>query len=914
MNNGKIFIDVLNKVKVLTLSEKILLGAIKPKRKIKKLKDTITLVDKSKLTYILDINDISERTIYNRDLYSIMIPSKDFIMKYANVIIDTINDNDPENRIYAFVTFKFNKKHFYKIDIFSKEYDTFIDEQIEELIQDTMKYKEDDYNLNCVAIIISITISKFENINKWFDFKVPKFIEYSDFTLFTANGDNCVKDCVEYLGYKYDITKSFEDNLPENSIIINYIPILRNMNNIKLLNDFLSDSNNYDTDCKNVIRTIKFNGHMGLITSIRRIKYNKIQHKTRIKIDKREFKELFMDIESFTENNIQKPYLLCWFYDKMNVEIGLDCTKSFINKLVKLNENIIMYAWYGSGYDYQYLIVELLNYYDDNKYIIKNNMISYAEFHKNGKTLILKDPYLFILTSLDKAAKSFKVKTKGTFPHQLIKKYTDIYKIEKKWPSYNNKLIELYNENQYHIKLENVINYVDNDEKTIDKAVDYCKTDVIAMKETWIKFKTLLKNELDLSINPNTFTLSQLSMMLMESKLPKHVKIYVPDREVDDFLREALYGGRVIAKNGVYNEEIIYADVVSLYPSAMRLLEHAYGKAKNVTTIDWNKHGIYKVKLKHKSKTEPKDYLEFVPRRIDGRLKWNWFEEHVGTYHTYDLLIAINEGYNITLIEGIEYESKGYIFNEYIDVLYKLKEDHSNCKCEEQPCPIRMVAKIALNGGGYGKFVQKPVDKEVYIVKKDVVAGECERLKTDELGNIMIGGISLPKPKFFDLDCNKYDKMIIQKKGNVSYSTQCGISILSGSRYRLYKECKKFKDIKIIYSDTDSIYVLKKSVDWEKFKQNCGTDLGQLDNFLDENNEFINKMIIGGPKMYGYTYGDNVKLYCKGVPKKMLNLKQFEYLVENKDNRLYYEFEILRRKLVSIETKDLIKEIKQTGI
>ena len=34
-----------------------------------------------------------------------------------------------------------------------------------------------------------------------------------------------------------------------------------------------------------------------------------------------------------------------------------------------------------------------------------------------------------------------------------------------------------------------------------------------------------------------------------------------------------------------------------------------------------------------------------------------------------------------------------------------------------------------------------------------------------------------------------------------------GCSILSGSRYRLYKLCKEFPGLQVIYSDTDSIFV-----------------------------------------------------------------------------------------------------------
>lgn len=113
-----------------------------------------------------------------------------------------------------------------------------------------------------------------------------------------------------------------------------------------------------------------------------------------------------------------------------------------------------------------------------------------------------------------------------------------------------------------------------------------------------------------------------------------------------------------------------------------------------------------------------------------------------------------------------------------------------------------------------------------------------------------------------------------------------------------------------MYSDTDSIFVRKSSVNPINFKEACGTNLGDL----DDSGVIIDKMLIGGPKMYACCFGDKIKMYCKGVPNSMLSQKQFEYLLENKDNKIIYEFEVLRRKLTNIMTDNIEKEIKQTGI
>lgn len=898
--------DIRNLILDLVNGKTTITGKQKADLRNKLVKSKGNVVEKVSITNFIEIKEINDTYMH---FNLIKLPSKQFILKYFNQLLNIYQDKDPKNVIYAFVSYKFTNIYFPKIYVFGEDYDKILDTNVKDLLEKDERYRS-QRNV-CEGVVLSFKIIRFMSIKRWYDYKVSRTLKFRDFDLFTANGaDPCEKQCVEHLGIKYDPLKSFEDNV--NKKIVTYVPMYNSMELVTLTNDLMTDASFNTDDCVNVIRVIKFNGHMGLITKIKNSQVYKMQSKRAISVIENTYENVFVDIESYTQlNGFQQPYLVCWndLDGKILHNVGRDCIETFVKFIKKTERNIIIYAWYGSGYDFQYILTKMMKYFKKFNYIIKDTKISFAEFKKGNISVILKDPYLFILTSLEKAARSFKVTTKGSFPHQLIKEYNDIYKVPKMWPKYSSKIKEIYEEGNYTVKLEEIVKNEPNDKRIIDKAIEYCETDVIAMQETWLKFLRLLEDNLDVVINPSTFTLSQLSMSLMQSKLPKHVKLFVPNREDYEFIRQSIYGGRVVAKNGTYNEPILYADVVSLYPSAMRLLEHGYGKGYRASNLNFSKHGIYKVKLTHKCDKEPSNYLEFVARRIDGKLKWNWFKEHVGVYHTYDLLIAKSENFEIEFIEGIEYEHKGYIFNDYIDTLYKLKEEHSRCDCREQPCPIRMIAKIALNGGGYGKFVQKPIDKEVYIVDKDIVAGECEKLETDELGRIVIGTKPMPKPKFYELDCEDYDKMVVEREGTVAYTTQCGVSILSGSRYRLYQFYKKFPNIQTIYSDTDSMYVLESSVDSGKFNDMCGTSLGQLDKELDDP---ISKMIIGGPKMYAYEYNGIPHLYCKGVPKRMLTLDQFQYLIESKDSKIAYEFEILRRKLVTVETLLLHKEIKQT--
>jgi hypothetical protein len=895
-------------------------------------------------------------------------------------------------------------------------------EKVKKNLDKVDDYEESSPDITCKQITMSYTISQWENIRNWYPDNTPTMPikKFLDFSVFLASNEevNCEQQCVEELNRMFyskrsceaegetgggraghlreqiidissgdvrgapcwDPTKKFEEMIPQEKIL-SYIPCQGDIRYVNQFSDLMTSyhENIANTDCRNIARIIKWNDHMAVITELRPIRRRtRVQYRKPLRTSNKKAQvDIFVDIEAFnreTDNNYaeQVPYLVCWAdSDEIRSVSGEGCMADFVDEILSKYANtgeITLYAWYGSGYDYQHIypFLKAKCTYDECK--LRNNAIIYAKFifEPINLRIHLKDPYLFILTSLDKAAKAFGVINKGKFPHEIIKDWADLDKVLENWVITRNELIEERDNNRLNVyvkeweEFESEPNY----ETILQKATDYCTVDVLAMQQVWSKFTKLVDENLGMEISTTIFTLSQLSMKLMEASLPPKIWIYVPGRREYDFMHKAIYGGRVVAKNGDYREQILYADVVSLYPSAMKLLEHGYGKPEKVKKINWNKHGIYEVTLTHKSDNEPKNYMPFVPRRIfsgggtatslshqggvdsettssatsasadarafciqnaeqkkrgvKGKLYWGWFKQHRGTYHTYDLLIAKDIGYNIECHEGLEYPSKGYIFNEFIDKLYSLKDEHSNCNCPEKPCPIRMIVKIALNGGGYGKFVQKPIDIDTYIVRRDVIAGECEKLEENEDGEIFFGGTLTKRPTFQHLDGEKYDKMIFENESKPYYATQAGISILSGSRYRLYNLCKQFPGMDVIYSDTDSIFVRKSTVDWELFKQKCGTELGQLDDTIDDiQHGVIHRMLIGGPKMYAYEYCNNdgitnTKLHCKGIPAKMLTLDQFEHLLEDEDRHLAYKFAIMRKRIVGVQNMNIVKLINKT--
>ncbi|PIA12563.1 DNA polymerase [Coemansia reversa NRRL 1564] len=913
---------------------------------------------------------IEEKHLVQTDLISVYIPSESEFMKHSAQMKKAILERQknplekPEHYCMASVQICGKNIFVTKTSLTpvltpdgdpSPKFFEKLCEKVVECLRRTENYEERSEDITCNRVLMTYTISQWESVRNWYpDHDGSSTKIFKDFTVFLAPNEkvNCQQQCVEELNKIYhgenfnvagvwDPKKKLEAMIPQKKVIT-YIPCQGDIRYVKELDDLMTSyqENIANTDCKNIARLIKWNDHMAVITKIKTTrKRNRVQRRRAINTDISDTLEeeqsnidIFVDIEAFGktyEDNYaeQVPYLVCWAdgNDIYNA-YGEDCMKEFVDQILnKYDKEITLWAWYGSGYDYQHIYPYLKAKctYDICK--LRNNSIIYArfDFERLKLKIHLKDPYLFILTSLDKAAKAFGVINKGNFPHTVIEGFDDLNRVLENWISeksrtvseQGNKIIKIYTETWN--EFEKIQNY-----KTIlEKAIEYCTIDVIAMQQIWKKFSNLVQEKLAVEITTEIFTLSQLSMRIMEACLPTSVWLFIPDRPTYEFIHDAIYGGRVIAKNGEYREPILYADAVSLYPSAMKLLEHGYGRPIKVNRIEWKRHGIYEVTLIHRSESEPKNYMEFVPRRIDKKLKWNWFKEHRGVYHTYDLLIAKEEGFDIICHRGIEYSSKGYIFNNYIEQLYKLKEKHSFCDCagsSKEKCPIRMVAKIALNGGGYGKFVQKPIDTETYIVRRDIIAGECDRLEENKNGEIFFGGTLIKRPIFHHLDGNDYDKMIFTHESEPHYSTQNGISILSGSRYRLYKLCKQFPGMKVIYSDTDSVFIKANSINIDKFRSSCGTKLGQLDDSIDNTeNITINYMIIGGPKMYAYEYYDKngerkTNMHCKGIPTKMLDINHFKHIIDSEDNTLSYKFAIMKRRIVGVKTDIIDKTIMQT--
>lgn len=101
-----------------------------------------------------------------------------------------------------------------------------------------------------------------------------------------------------------------------------------------------------------------------------------------------------------------------------------------------------------------------------------------------------------------------------------------------------------------------------------------------------------------------------------------------------------------------------------------------------------------------------------------------------GWYHSEELYNAQKYGYKFKVLEGYLFESK-YIFNDYVDTLYKIKSELSKDN------PLYTISKLLLNSL-YGRFDMKPeIEDHVIIENKDSIQFHLENkvLNTIDLNN-----------------------------------------------------------------------------------------------------------------------------------------------------------------------------------
>lgn len=521
------------------------------------------------------------------------------------------------------------------------------------------------------------------------------------------------------------------------------------------------------------------------------------QKRANKKIDKR---AVTLDIETYVnEQNEHVPYVIS-FYDGSSFASSSfyvtdykssdDMIKASIEALLqtKYHKHKI-YIHNLANFDSIFLLKNLVNFGDLKVLLNKGKLIS-IDLTVNDIEISFRDSYQILLASLKKLGKSFQVETqKSIFPYSFVNKDNLNYKGNVPALTYFD-----------GISLDEYSNYCEkytHSWNIRDEAIKYCEIDCISLYQIIMKFNELFFDRFNININDHQ-TLPGLAFRLFRTHYLNDTKI--PMIYADNYkqLKHSYTGGAVDMYIPTNNEnELIYAyDVNSLYPYVMANFPMPVGKIKyfegDIRKYQLDAFGFFYCKIE-----TPKDLLHPILQTHVNTKEGIRTVAGLGTYHdmifSHSMDNAMKLGYKIEILWGFQFEAQ-VIFKDYVNDLYKMRLDYS------KEDPMNYTAKILLNSL-YGKFGMR----DNFDITKVISQEELDKLLND---NAIINDIIGLNDHFLiqmkDQDNIILDDGIALKKAfNINV---CIASAITSYARDYMAQFKNNPDLKLFYSDTDSIY------------------------------------------------------------------------------------------------------------
>lgn len=395
----------------------------------------------------------------------------------------------------------------------------------------------------------------------------------------------------------------------------------------------------------------------------------------------------------------------------------------------------------------------------------------------------------------------------------------------------------------------------------------YMKQDVDTLSEVFIKLEGAY-NKIGCSLT-NTVGLPGVAYELMSKTCYGFTKnMYRPkDPSMVALIKNAMYGGRVVAykrhfSSKISDDVLICLDANSLYPSVMCIGSYPVGKPKKINSFADNQAIKDKKIAGKKSKftlEEMRDSLQhgkhedgrsklckhyiltirfripnipqtLVPYKDEGRLYYPTNGIYEGSYNDVDIREMLIDGYEIIeVINGIYWATSERLFSELINYLYTKRQE-----LKKEGNFLEYVYKIIINAM-YGKLLESVDSKCYFKTPKD------ENKFTTKFNEKII---KLANGQF-EITQNLRNPMI--KK-----PMQLGTYVLAYARAVMNQYIRKVGIENVFYTDTDSIYVLKKAFEKSGIKESL--ELGGVKNdygdsvyiteafFLDQKRYFLQKV------------------------------------------------------------------------
>lgn len=527
--------------------------------------------------------------------------------------------------------------------------------------------------------------------------------------------------------------------------------------------------------------------------------------------------------------------------------------------------NILLTANKRKGFEYYHLNP---TFRDDViiKLVIKIPSLSNS---KRYIKISLIDSINIIPGSLEKIAKDFNIaKSKGKFPHAFVNNKTLEYigKLPDKryYPKITDKEYEeLYSES-WDLKKECLI---------------YLERDISSLLDIMVEFSRMLYINFNTQLT-DALTISRLSLnIFLKDYLKNNTIPVISNYSLFNFIHLAYYGG-ITEVYKPYGQDLIYIDVNSLYPylslNPLPGLEANYLQDLDGEGLDLNNlFGFFYAKVKTKN-----DYLGLLPiKNKKGLILPNG--EFEGVWSSEELKFAANNGYEIVVIKGYNFNKINDVFKDYVTDLYERKKVATGS--------LRTIIKHLLNNliGRFGLNIFKPITKTVDIKKRDFLASTRVIKSQKELENNLF--ILTYQPIISEEICTShgYDYLkVLEKEKNINIEKNIDIfqnisvafPAMITSYARIYMNKIKLEIINnggnIYYSDTDSLVIDKKG-----FRPDLiGNEIGQ---FKIEYNNIAEAYFISNKTYCLVLDNGEIIIRSKGVLNDSITLNDFKDMYYN---------------------------------
>jgi hypothetical protein len=699
--------------------------------------------------------------------------------------------------------------------------------------------KSEDYNAKSITHIIlqyHINNSINRNIkpklsNKISVLKTPKFsflgyklpltTDLTKWGLVLSDINNKLLIEKESTRFTYHITKETLKHIVKvyfnDKIILNF-------------EDFLGSSFiNFERVVGNHFYKIR-NGEVVLKKLVRKTKFLEV-----IKLDKSiSNKFITMDIETRNVDGILIPYCISYFDGVKSTSLYLSDYQNEVEMLVSAIRSIKTYIYSGykiylhnlSNFDGIFLFKILSDIPGSNLIpVIKDGkMISLTLSWRTNSTtnkiynIEFRDSLLMLPNSLNKLARAFNVEDKAIFPYSFVNEVP----LDYVGPVPSIKYFADLNLKDYHLYKSNYLNTWNLREETIK----YCEQDCRTLWFIIDKFNELIFNKY--SLNVHRFpTLPSLAFGIFRAHYLKSDTIPLINGQMYHDIRSGYTGGHTDVYKP-YGENISRYDVNSLYPYVMAKFPSPIGTPTyfegDITNFEENPFGFFEVEVTSPAKME-RPLLQTRVKTKGGYRTMaplgSWvdmiFSEEMKEYQKY--------GYSFKVIRGYLFD-KGFIFSDYVNDLYKIKESH---KKDE---PMYLISKLLMNSL-YGRFGMTPnlvehsilenslLDK--FLSKEDFEIIECLDLKN---------GKTLISYQSTEVDQS------LERTPNVNIAIAA--SITAYARVHM-SQFLADPTLQIFYTDTDSI-----DIKGPLPKHLIGPALGQL-----KLEDIFDEAVFVAPKVYG---------------------------------------------------------------